>query len=142
MGPAFERAWTRDQRERQGVAEFGASGRNDGARSGLHGFFHGRTMGPGGAGVNWGSSGGPWAAGWSRGCAGAFMGTRPADVSGADRPLVAERHQNEQRFFERARPRIAEGEKRRHGRAEHDEIGLAARLKRTEALVERESPRH
>jgi hypothetical protein len=69
------------------------------------------------------------------------MGKRAADVSGADRPLVAERHQNEQRFFERARPRIAEGEKRRRGRVEHDEIGLAARLKRTDALVEIERTR-
>ena len=57
MGPALERARTRDQGERQGIAEFRASGRNDGARSGLHGFVHGRTMGPRGAGVNWGGSG-------------------------------------------------------------------------------------
>src|SRR5262245_11249689 len=82
---------------------------------------------------------GPWdpEARASTGVARAFMGKRAADVSGADRPLIAERHQNEQRLFERARPRIAEGEKRRRGRVEHDEIGLASRLKRADALRSR-----
>ena len=64
------------------------------------------------------------------------MGKRATDISGAHRPLVAERHQNEQRFFERARPRVAEGKNRRCRRVEHDEIGLAARLKRVDTLVE------
>ena len=86
---------------------------------------------------------GPWdpEARASTGVARALMGKRAIDISGAHRPLVAERHQNEQRLFERARALIAEGEERRRGRIEHDEIGLAARLKRADALVEIERSR-
>ena len=62
----------------------------------------------------------------------------PRDIGRAHRAIVAKRHQNEQGLFEGARAPGSEGEQRRGVGIEHRDVGLAAYLKRADAVFEPE----
>jgi hypothetical protein len=63
-----------------------------------------------------------------------------SDVSRLHGAIVAKRHQYEQRLLDRAHAACPKAKERRGIGMEHDEVGLAARLQRADAILKAKRP--